>query len=468
MKSIQFWLLEHFSFGYSWLSFFMLILVVWIYFSPLGSYKIGGKDAKPRLRLIPWFAIVLCTTIAVGILFWGSAEPLTHYLFPPPFKDLEPASPASKTFSLGALFFHWGFTPYAIYVIPALAFGLFYYHGKNKFELSLMLKPLFGQTPKILRDGIDTISLFAMVSGMAGALGAGVLSLSGGFLHLVPGYTYWIVQAIFTVLIVGTFIISATTGIEKGIKNLSLFNLGFFILFSILFMVLIPELSFFQNLWIGLKSMSKEFVDLSLQLSGSHEKWTYDWSTFNFAMWMAWAPMAALFLGKIAIGRTVREFIWINCLLPAIFCILWMGIFGGATVDFASQSKVYYQTSLTQNGPESIIYLVFQDIGYNKLLTFLFLIGMFISYVTAADSSTEAMASLSMRDKSKDEFSIPSSIKIIWGLLVGAVAFVMIFYSGIDGVRILSAIGGFPALLFLFLITLGMVFVTFNPKKYLD
>lgn len=469
MKGIQAWLLQHFSLGYSWLSFFMLILVLWVIISPLGNYKIGGKNTQPRLSFLSWFAIVLCTTIAVGILFWGSAEPLSHFLFPPSFKNIESASSESQAFALGALFFHWGFTPYAIYTIPALAFGLLYYNGKNSFELGLMLRPLFGQKlPRELNNGLDMFSLFAMVSGMAGALGAGILSLSGGILHLIPNLSQVLVQVFVTFGIVSTFILSASTGIEKGIKRLSLFNLFFFLVFVLIFLILSKGGNFIQSIFLGIENYGKEFLDLSLQLSGKGNQWTYDWSVFNFAMWMAWAPMAALFLGKIAKGRTVREFILVNCFLPAIFCLIWMAVFGGSTLEFASLNPSAYEKSFTENGPESIIYLLFQDIGFENLLTFLFLVGMFISYVTAADSSTEAMASLSMKGRTKDVFKVPSGIKIIWGLLVGAIAFVMIFYSGIDGVRILSAIGGFPAFLFLILITLSLILLSINPSKYLD
>lgn len=469
MKGIQSWLLQNFSLGYSYLSFFMLILICWILVSPLGAYRIGGKDAKPRLSFLSWFAIVLCTTIAVGILFWGSAEPLSHYLFPPSFKNIEPASSESKAFALGALFFHWGFTPYAIYAVPALTFGLLYYHRKNSFELGLMIKPLFGsKLPRSLRDGVDMLSLFAMVSGMAGALGAGILSLSGGILHLSPDSSQVAVQAIITICIVSTFIISASTGIEKGIKSLSLFNLFFFFGFVLVFLFISKGGDFLNSLFLGIENYGKEFLDLSIQLSGKGDQWTYDWSVFNFAMWMAWAPMAALFLGKIAKGRTVREFILVNCILPAAFCLVWMAVFGGSTLDFASEDPSMYRESFTENGPESIIYLLFKEVGQEKLMTFLFLVGMFISYVTAADSSTEAMASLSLKGKTEDEFSIPTGIKIVWGMLVGAIAFVMIFYSGIDGVRILSAIGGFPAFLFLILITISLLLLSINPSKYLD
>ncbi|HAH35447.1 MAG TPA: glycine/betaine ABC transporter, partial [Algoriphagus sp.] len=284
--------------------------------------------------------------------------------------------------------------------------------------------------------------------------------------NIFPNVSFSLSSSVVTLLIVFTFVISAKSGIEKGIKNLSLFNLGFFLIFISLFLILTNG-EFLKNIMLGFQQYFSNFLDLSLQISGKKKQWTYDWSTFNFAIWMAWAPITALFLGKIAIGRTVREFLLVSWFFPALFCLIWMGIFGGSTLDLALISPDKFLDSFVERGPESIIYLVFEEIGYYPLFAGIFLIAMFISYVTAADSSTEALASLSMRGGAEDDFHVPSSIKIFWGILIGATAWIMINFSGIDGVRILSVIGGLPALFFLSLVSIGLTLVSFSPKKYL-
>ena len=450
------------------MSLLMTLLTASAVFSPLGKYKIGGKKAVPRLNRVSWFAIVLCTTIAVGILFWGSAEPLSHLLFPPDFKGFEPNSEKAKSFALGALFFHWGFTPYAIYALPAVVFALMYYSGNSQFSLGIMLRPILGSSPHpFWETGLDMFSLFALVSGMAAALGAGILSLSGGFLAFFPSLNATLLTGIITLVILITFIISASTGIEKGIKNLSLFNLGFFCLIAILFVILGEKAKIFDSILTGFTEYFSNFADLSLQLSGAGNSWTYDWSTFNFAMWMAWAPMTALFLGKIAIGRTVREFLLVNWFLPALFCLIWMGIFGGTTVDFASNDSEVYKKLFLNSGPESIIYQVFEDMGHFRMFAQLFILGIFISYVTAADSSTDALASISMKKQDGDPFRSDTNLKVIWGVLIGFLSWIMITFSGIDGVRILSVIGGLPALFFLLLVSVCLLMILISPKKYL-
>lgn len=468
MRGLQQSILTNFSLAYSWVSFGMTLLTITVFFSPLGNYKIGGKSAVPRLNRISWFAIVLCTTIAVGILFWGSAEPLSHFLFPPDFKGFKPNSEEAKSFALGALYFHWGFTPYAIYAVPALVFALMYYSGKSRFSLGIMLRPMIGNTPhRFWETGLDMFSLFALVTGMAAALGAGILSLSGGFLAFFPDLNPTFLTGLITLGILVTFIISASTGIEKGIKNLSLFNLGFFFLIAILFVVLGEGEKILITILTGFGEYFSNFTDLSLQLNGAGNTWTYDWSIFNFAMWMAWAPMTALFLGKIAVGRTVREFLLVTWFLPALFCLIWMGIFGGTTLDFAAINIQDYKYLFQNSGPESIIYRVFDDMGHFKIFAQLFILGIFISYVTAADSSTDALASISMKKQDGDPFRSDTNLKVIWGTLIGFLSWVMITYSGIDGVRILSVIGGLPALFFLLLVSITLLMIVISPKKYL-
>ena len=468
-RSIQQFILESFSLGFSWVSFLMSMLAGAVVISPLGKRKIGGTKATPRLNRISWFAIVLCTTIAVGILFWASAEPLSHYLFPPGFLNLKSGSASAKDFALGALYFHWGFTPYAIYAVPALVFALMHYStGRKTLSLGVMLIPLTGTKPNAkLETGLDLFSLFALVAGMSAALGAGIMSLSGGLVAFFPNLNNTYLTAAVTGGILVTFIISASTGIERGIKNLSLFNLAFFALIAALFIFFGEKGKTLSNLIGGFEAYAGNFIDLSLQLSGAGDTWTYDWSTFNFAMWMAWAPMTALFLGKIAVGRTVREFLLVNWFLPAAFCLVWMGIFGGTTLDFAENNPALYQKLIETMGPESVIYQVFKDMGHFSIFAGFYILGIFISYVTAADSSTEALASICMKNQNQDVFDSDTNLKVLWGTLIGFLAWVMVTFSGIDGVRILSVIGGLPALFFLLLVSVSLLLILLQPGKYL-
>jgi len=462
-------ILEHFSLLFSYTAFGMVITCLLVLFSPLGKIKIGGKEARPRFNKLSWFSIILCTTVAVGILFWGSAEPLFHFLYPPDFENIDHSSAPASAFSMGAVFLHWGVTPYAIYCIPALGVALAIYNANLKFSLSSPLAPMLNDKYRNkITSVLDMICLFALVAGMAASLGAGILSISGGIQDQWPEWSKVFLTPVVTVAIIFTFVLSAASGIDKGIKRLSQINFYFFILFSLLILAIGPTLSIFKFAELGTTNFLANFLPLSLQLGevrNSH--WVQSWSVFNWANWMAWAPITALFLGKIAYGRTVREFILFNWILPALFCLAWMSIFGGSTLFFAENKPAFFKTLLENSGPESIIYQVFNDLDFLNILGPAFIIAMFISYVTAADSSTEAMASLSMKSFSLEKFDSDISLKVVWGLLVGLLAWVMITFAGIDGVKMLSNLGGLPSLWLLMGITISINILMWQPQKYL-
>lgn len=173
------WILKYFGFLFSWSSFIFLILLSITYFSPIAKYKIGGKSAVPLLTKPRWLAISICTTVATGILFWGCAEPLTHY-GQPPLKGVAPFSEASMQFAMSTMFMHWSFTPYAIYCITGLVFALAFYNMNQKFSVSAVFGISKQQQNTTTNTLIDIICLYALVLGMSASLGAGIYSLIGG------------------------------------------------------------------------------------------------------------------------------------------------------------------------------------------------------------------------------------------------------------------------------------------------
>lgn len=191
-----------------------------------------------------------------------------------------------------------------------------------------------------------------------------------------------------------------------------------------------------------------------------------DWTLFYWANWIAWTPVTAVFLGRIAYGYTVRDFIHFNLLLPALFGGVWMVIFGGTALNMELESIANpLLKSLESNGPQSVVYKVFHSLPLSYIISLFFLIVSFLSYVTAADSNTSAMSGLSSSGISPESPEPPMSIKIIWGLVVGSIAFIMVGFSGIKGVKLTSVLGGFPALFFLILVAFSLLKVSLQKDK---
>lgn len=451
--------------AFSYTSFFMVLLCVAVFISPLGKLKIGGPSAVPMLNRYQWFSIILCTTIAVGILFWGSAEPIYHITSPP--ESLKLLTEEDKVgFSMATIFMHWSLTPYAIYTIPALLFAIGYYNRSHSFSLSTMLFPITKNLDnKWWSVILNNLCLFALVAGMAASLGAGILSLSGGIANITSTTNTALITGIIALIIVLSFTVSAATGLLKGIRILSSINVIVFIVLCLLVLFLGPTTELFGYMFTGLKHYAGNFLTHSLSTGAFSDKtWTHSWTTFYWANWMAWAPVTALFLGRISYGYTVREFILFNWMIPSLFGIFWMSIFSGSSLYYELNGLLPLSDTLQQRGPEAIIYQVLSTYPLASILIVIFLTSMFISYVTAADSNTVAMSGISTTGLSPKSPAPPNYIKYIWGITVGAVAWIMISYAGIDGIKMLSNLGGLPSLLLLILCCIGTVILLFRKS----
>jgi glycine betaine transporter len=453
------WILFRFDWLFSFASFGAVLLLLWTFFSPLGKVRIGGPDAKPILKRWNWFAITLCTTIAIGILFWGTAEPMFHVNAPPEFAGVDARSNDAARFALSSMFMHWTITPYAIYSVPALAFALAHYNLGRPYSLSGPLSLIFGRFATG-RGGavIDAIGLYALVAGVAASLGAGVMTVAGGIDAVAGVRDSAILRLAITIAIVVLFVASSISGIQRGIKYLSDFNIRFFFVLCAFVFFTGPTLAIIS---LGVESAAEyivTFIPRSLALGDrAGDDWTRNWTVFYFANWLAWAPITALFLGRISVGYTVREFLLFNLVAPAGFSAVWMTVFGGAAIKIDADTGGALTTALESDGPEAVMYALFEALPFSGIVALAFVVLTFISFVTAMDSNTHSITGVCLKPNTPGgQHGKPALfVKVFWGALVGAVAWVMTATTGIDGVRMLSNLGGLPGLFIL--IAMGAV-----------
>ena len=445
IKSLNVFILSHFSWLFIGVAAASLILCVVICFSSFGRVRLGGDEAKPLMSMWNWFAITICTTIAIGILFWSAAEPVAHLVQPPAELGLKPESQEALRFSLSAMYMHWSFTPYAIYCVASLMFAFAFYNMRQPFSLGSTLSPIIGnRMPRTVGNLIDAVCLYSLVAGMAAALGTGILMIGGGIQDLtgvLSGPGLW---AAIGGAIVLTFIVSSATGLMKGIRILSDINTKL-----LLALALVP-LFFGPGAWLLLSDGGAAFVDYAINLvprtfDFTPSKWAQNWTVFYWAVWLAWAPVTACFLGRIAYGRTVREFMLVNFIFPSIFAILWMTIFGGTAMHLQIESGNLEQF-VTDGREEFIAFAVFKTFPFANVLIVFYMCSAFVCFVTSSDSNVSAMAGISSTGISPENPEGNPWLKVVWGVVVGSVAWIMIsFAGGVEGVKILSNLGGFPA-----------------------
>lgn len=466
VTAINDWILRHFASAFNIGSFVFFLTLVWVWFSPLGRVRIGGASATPLMSRWNWFAITLCTTIAIGILFWASAEPMFHFHEPPKGSGIEAGSIEARRFAISSLFMHWALTPYAIYTVPSLAFALAYYNFSRSYSLSgpiSLLFPAFGAGK--LRDTVDAVALFALVAGMAASLGVGILSISNGIAEALKVDNGFFLRGLIAVGIIVAFMLSSMSGLMRGIRLLSDWNVKFFFLLCLVLFLAGPTGEILAGAVQGVLDYGKEFLPRSLGLKPEgDEAWARSWTSFYWANWLAWAPVTALFLGRIARGYTVREFIVFNMLLPSAFAIVWMSIFGISAIEFDQAGGGLY-AALQDRGAEAVIYQLFEALPLSGLWAAGFIALSFICFVTAADSNTEAIASLCQQHEEHEEFreeeraSATLRLKMVWASLIGFTAWVMVSFSGVDGVRMLSNLGGLPALFIVSLTCAALIYM---------
>jgi choline-glycine betaine transporter len=306
---------------------------------------------------------------------------------------------------------------------------------------------------------------------MAASLGTGILSLTGGlsFQYGTPNnpLMYWIIGGV----IVATFIISAGTGLMRGIRILSDINIKVLIVITLFVFVFGPTVYILQLSTEGLGEYLSTFFSRSM-LTGAGaytkeagiDRWGQWWTNFYFANWLAWAPITAMFLGRLAYGQTVRKFLLFNFVMPAAFSGIWMSIFSASALKFEIDG-LGISTELAK-GPEYTGFAVLDQLPISWLIIPFFLFICFICFVTAADSNTNAMAGISSTGVSPDDPEPKLPLKIVWGVIVGMVAVIMISASGIGGIKTLSNLGGLPALFLELALLYGLVRVMVNPSRF--
>ena len=447
-----------FGWLYSVATLAVLLVCFAVLLSPFGKVKIGGKQAKPRLRGKDIFAIVLCSIVGIGMVTWGTAEVMAHYTAPLSALHIKPYSDDAANFAMETVLLHWTFPAYGLYALPSLLFAFVFYNMKRPFSVSEFLYPIFGSRMNRKAGGtVDVICVFTLLCGMVGTIGTTILTLLGGMSYLSDGQiqkNVFSIAALVAVIVI-TFVISSVTGVMKGIKLLSNMNLYFFVLLA-LFALTFGPTAFILNYGVeGAGNMVQHFFGSMLRTNAaSGDDWSYWWSIFYWAAYMTWAPISAMFIGKVCYGQSVRRVILLTLVGPSLFTAAWMAVFSGTSMYF--ERAGYGVADAYAKGYEHTAYVVFEHLPLTLLITVLFLFVACVSVVTASDSATDALAGLVLRDGEEASGRRKSRIKVIFGLVIGISTFIIVAYSDISGIKMISNIGAFPAL---WIELLGLLFI---------
>ncbi|MCF6412050.1 glycine betaine uptake BCCT transporter [Pseudalkalibacillus salsuginis] len=457
--SIQNFLQVKFGWFYLLSATGFLIFSIYLIFSKYGKIKLGKDDDKPDYSLVTWFAMLFSAGMGIGLVFWGVAEPLFHY-YDPPSGNGETVESANA--SLRYAMFHWGLHPWGIYTVVGLALAYFKFRKGAPGLISAIFRPLLGDRVNgpigIL---IDVIAVFATVFGVATSLGFGAAQISGGISYLFEGVannqvTQLIIIAIVTVL----FILSASTGLNKGIKYLS--NINIVLALGLMFFLLFAgPTNFIMDVFTQtLGSYVQNLPTMSFRLgpySETTQDWTQAWTVFYWAWWIAWAPFVGMFIARVSKGRTIREFVLGVLLVPTIFSALWFSVFGGSAVFMDRMEGTGLYSIMTDNGTEIALFALFEQVPLGGIMSIIAILLISTFFITSADSATFVLG----MQTTNGSLNPSNYIKFIWGGVVAASAAILLYSGGLQALQTASIIAAFP---FTF-IMIAIVFATVKALK---
>ncbi len=460
------------AFNFGWLFMAAIFTLVCLLFlviaTKCGNIKLGGPEAQPHYTTWRWFAMSLTSSIAIGILFWGPVEPIQFMADPPKFYGLEPFSEEAAIYAVSQSYMHWGFSPYSMFCFFGLAIALAHYNYGQKCAVSSSLYFIVGdKCSGILGDIVDLICLFAIAGGVAASMGMALLQMGSGLdftVGIEPSRTVWAVVA--AVIIFG-YIFTSYIGVDRGIAWLADKNTkGYIVLLIFMFIVgptvFICDLGF-QSFGFYLENFISKSFFLGPISEDTFPRW---WDLFYWANWFAFAPIVGMFWSKIAYGRTLREFVTVNFVVPALFGILWFAIFGGFSIDLQLFKSVDLWANMQENGVESAVFMFFDQLPLAMPIKVLFLILILASFITLANGMTTTVSLLSCRLPNNFTGEPPAAMKFIWGLLIGAVGLITVsFADGINGVKMLSVVVGFPTMIFGLFVIVSMLKALWWPEQ---
>lgn len=431
---------HQFGWLYLLVGFVFVIFAGWVAFGPFGNVRLGKDDEKPKYSFFSWFAMIFACGYGVGLVYWGAAEPLSIYQSPP--LGLQTGTPAAAEMSLAYAFFHWGWTPWAIYMAIGAPIGYFMYRRGEHPRFSSALRPLLGR----FVDGmgaklLDSFLVIGVIGGVTTATGLGIMQLASG-LHTLFGipetkFLYMVIALIW----VSIFTASAVSGIDKGIKLLS--NINIPLAFVLLLFVLIAGPTVFQ-LNIGMNAFGlyvTNFFKMSfwtdpVQQGGFPESWTI----FYWAWWIASAPATGLFVADISRGRTLKEVVLVHMLAAPIATWLWFASFGGTALHQEIFQGTGLVASMKASGTGGVVFTMLESLPLGNLVGIGFLILVVIFLSTTVDSFSYVCAQVSTRTDRNPE-DPPKGIRALWAISIGALGMTLVLMGkGISGLQLSSII----------------------------
>ncbi len=421
---------------YIYLTFLILLLVLGIGFSPFGRVKLGPPGSEPSFSWLAWLSMLFSAGMGMGLVFWGVAEPVMHYQ-EPPFAPANTEAAADEAMRFA--FFHWGFHPWAVYILFGM--GIAYFHFRKGLPLAprALLYPMLGERiygP--IGHVADVVCTVGTLLGVATSLGLGAMQINSG-LDALMGWPFEEGNQLLVILVITVVAtVSTVSGVGKGIKYLSLANLLLMLSLLVFLMVVGPVRVQLGYLVDGFWNNLRELPATSLWIDDkAGSSWQTNWTIFYWGWWISWCPFVGIFVARISKGRTIREFVFTLLLVPTLITFLWFAVFGGTALQFLGESGQGLAAVVKENESMALHELL-SYLPYAEVSQWAALILVVIFFITSSDSGSLVDDMIT----SGGHPNPPVAQRAFWGIAEGSAAAVLITVGGLRALQSASIAGG--------------------------
>ncbi|WP_167003130.1 BCCT family transporter [Mumia sp. ZJ430] len=455
----QNWVIRNTGWFYVLVASYFVVYVIWLAASRYGRIPLGADDSQPEFKTVSWIAMMFSAGMGIGLMFFGVAEPLSHYVSPPPGTATPETAEAMRT-AMATTMFHWGLHPWAIYAVVGLAIAYGTFRRSRSQLVSSVFRPLLGaRSEGPAGKVIDILAIFATLFGSAVSLGLGALQIGAGmeFLDWTGPVGEPVLVGIIAVLTVA-FVASAVSGIERGIQWLANTNMVLAVSLAVFVFVVGPTLLILNVVPETIGAYLGDMAEMASRTDAAGgvamEDWLARWTIFYWAWWISWTPFVGLFIARISKGRTIRQFVTGVLLVPTLISLVWFSIFGAAGIH---EQDVTGALTNSDGAVESD-FTLFQLLDQFPLATVtsvLVMVLVAIFFVSGADAASIVMGSLSQHGAVEPG----RGVVVFWGVATGSVAAIMLILGGrnaLDGLQSITVVTSLPFAVIMVLITYAL------------
>lgn len=465
LNTVKNFIFINLNYVYIWSVTIFVIFLIYLIFSKYGNIRLGRNDSKPDYSFFSWISMLFAAGMGIGLMYFSVAEPMQHYS-----NEVFAGNSVVQRAKDAQLytFFHWGIHAWAIYCIVGLSLAYFTYRYRLPLSLRSCFYPLLKDKIKgKWGNAIDVFALCSTFFGITTTLGFGVVQINSGLetLGVLPTSSF-LYQVLIVVVLVLLSIISAVSGVDKGVRILSNVNIISVAMLLLFVLILGPTIYLIGSFTDGIGNYISNFFNLTFNThvyEPEMQPWFYDWTILYWAWWISWSPYVGLFIAKISKGRTIREFIVAVLIIPTLFNFIWMSVFGNSAIWFDVNVANGALSQLASN-PDALMFRFLEYLPLTNIASFFTIAIIIIFFVTSADSGMFVMNSIA----TKNAKNSPKWQTVGWGILLSALALLLLNAGGLAALQSMTLITALPFSIIMLLFIVSLVKALSIDKSYYE